>query len=65
MLKEAGVTQAQVADALGLTQPTVSRKIAGRYPWRMSELVRLAEMLRTTPAVVFDIAAGDDLGGAA
>jgi predicted transcriptional regulator len=64
MLKDAGITQAHIADALGVTQATVSRKISGTSAWKVTELAQLAVMLETTPAKVLN-AVSDDLGGAA
>jgi len=52
MIREAGLTQGMVADALGVTQATVSRKIAGRSAWSVPELAQLAVLLDVTPADV-------------
>jgi transcriptional regulator with XRE-family HTH domain len=39
------MTQAQVAEALGITQPALSKKIRGSRPWSVDELLRVAEVL--------------------
>ena len=52
MIRDAGLTQEQVADALGVTQATVSRKVAGRSAWSVPELAQLAMLLKVTPADV-------------
>lgn len=64
MLKDAGITQLQVAEALGTTQATISRKVSGTSAWKVSELAQLAVMLGITPAEVL-AAVSDELGGAA
>ena len=51
-MQAAGVTQADLADALGVTQPTISNKINGRSPWKVHELAQAAVLLRVTPAEV-------------
>ena len=55
----AGYTQAEVADALGVTQTTVSRKIAGKSAWKVAELAQLAMLLGLTPAQVLAIVSED------
>ena len=40
-----GVTQAQLAEALGLTQSSVSRRLAGSQPFRTDELADAARFL--------------------
>ena len=55
----AGYTQAEVADALGVTQTTVSRKISGKSAWKVSELAQLAMLLGLTPAQVLAIVSED------
>lgn len=44
-LAEHGVLQAQAAAKLGITQPTFSRRLQGRPPFTLGELVKLAELL--------------------
>lgn len=39
------VRQQEVAARLGLTQPAVSARMAGRTPFRAGELAQLAELL--------------------
>ena len=55
----AGYTQADVADALGVTQTTVSRKISGKSAWKVSELAQLAMLLGMTPAQVLALVSED------
>ncbi len=44
-----GLNQAAIADNLGVTRTTVSRKWSGGRPWSFDELEALAEILDTTP----------------
>lgn len=47
-----GVSQAEVAEALGLTQPQVSRRLTGRVDFSSKELVDLSRLL-TVPVATF------------
>jgi predicted transcriptional regulator len=40
------ITQPDLADALGLDQSTVSKKVTGSRPWKLDELRRLRTFLR-------------------
>lgn len=40
-----GVTQAAVAERLGLPQSAVSKRLRGMTPWSASELAKVAELL--------------------
>ena len=42
-LRNRAVTQADVAELLGVTQSTVSRKLSGQSEWRLTELQTLAQ----------------------
>ena len=44
-----GNTRAELADALGITRPTLSTRLDGSAPWRFSEIIKLSELLGTTP----------------
>lgn len=57
VLRERGVTQQQVADALGLSQAAVSRRLAGRAAWKVREVAQLAVLLDASPADVWHIVA--------
>jgi transcriptional regulator with XRE-family HTH domain len=37
LLKVYGITQAQLAELLGQTEASISRKMAGLRPWKVSE----------------------------
>lgn len=49
-----GMTQGQLAAALGLTQASVSRKLSGERPWFANELVNVSAVL--------DVRVGDLFG---
>jgi transcriptional regulator with XRE-family HTH domain len=44
-IARAGLTQAVLATQLDMSQPTLSRRLAGEADWSVRELVRLAEIL--------------------
>lgn len=44
------VTQTQLADALELSQPSVSARLSGATPWTLDELVAAARFLGVTVA---------------
>lgn len=39
------VTQARLAEALGMTQPAISRRVSGQLPFDVDELHRIARFL--------------------
>ena len=43
-------TQAAFADAMGLSERTISLKLNNRVPWKQTEIVRAAELLEIDPA---------------
>ena len=51
-----GITQAQVGRLLGIDQSAVSRKLRGKTPWKVSELVAVAGLLHVPPADLMDAA---------
>ena len=58
----AGITQVQLAAALGLDQAAVSRRLRGRTAWKASEVRRAANLLRVA---VVDLLPPDELTAAA
>lgn len=42
VMKERGLTQERVGDAIGIGQVAVSRRVRGVAPWRAHELVALS-----------------------
>jgi len=45
-MAHAGVSQTDIADAIGVTQPTVSRRLASPTDdWTVRELITIAELL--------------------
>ncbi len=50
-------TQADLAALLGVSQPQVSARMRGEVPWRVDELVRVAEWLDVRPSVLLGDAA--------
>ena len=49
-MTSAGVTQTALAERLGLTQPAVSARLAGRTPITVDELQIIADALGVEPA---------------
>ena len=45
ILRNKGLSQAQLAQALGLTQSSISRRLAGSQPFRTDELAAVADFL--------------------
>lgn len=57
---EVGITQAELATRLGVSQPKVSRWEVGRDPIPLGVLVRWCELLGWGAARALAVAAGDD-----
>lgn len=51
------ISQARVAETLGLTQSSVSKRLRGATPWTLDELLAIARILNVSPA---DLLPGDD-----
>lgn len=51
-MARAGVTQTDLAAALGITQPAVSSRLKGRIDWRLRELHTVADALGIPVAVL-------------
>lgn len=49
-----GFTRAQVAGALGIHPNRLADKIAGRQPFRESEIIAAAELFGVTPGRLFE-----------
>lgn len=49
-----GLTRGQVADALGVHPNRLADKIAGRQPFRESEILAAAELFRVAPGRLFE-----------
>lgn len=48
------ITQVDIADALGISQPAVSRRLRGEMSLRISELDIFAALLKTTPVSLME-----------
>lgn len=48
MIKESGMTQQFVADALGITRASLSYKLEGTHPFTVAELKKLFKVLNFT-----------------
>lgn len=59
-LAAAGMTQGQLAAALGLTQASVSRKLSGERPWFTDELVGASRVLEISVGGLFGEAGAAD-----
>ena len=51
------VPQREVADLLNLPQASVSKRLAGEVPWRITELTKVADFLDVPVAVLLGEAA--------
>lgn len=56
-LARAHRTQADLAAVLGVSQPQVSARMRGDVPWRVDELLKVAEWLDVAPSVLLGTAA--------
>lgn len=52
-MADAGMTQGQLAAAMGLTQAAISRKLSGERPWFPGELMDAARILDMTVGELF------------
>lgn len=52
LLWRAGVPQKQLAEVIGVTQSTLSKKMRGTVPWTVEELVAAADFLGVDPGVL-------------
>lgn len=43
-MHDSGITQKVLAADLGITQPTLSRKLSGIYPWSLDDLDQLIQI---------------------
>lgn len=59
LLKEADLTQGQLAERVGMHQNSLSRKVLGIREFTVSELIRVADELGTSPLNLIDIAEPD------
>ncbi len=59
LLKKAGLTQHQLAGRVGMHENSMSRKVSGRREFTVSELIRIADELHTSPLNLIDIVEPD------
>lgn len=53
-MKEAGMTQADVAKSIGMSENSLSRKLNGKRDFSISEVLRLIEVLKLeNPGEIF------------
>lgn len=45
VMAEKRVTQVSLAERVGMPQPVISGRLTGRTPWRVDELVKVAQAL--------------------
>ena len=57
-----GVKQQELADRLGITQPSLSMRLRGRTRWTINDLAIVAETLKV-PVSVLLTSPDEDLGG--
>lgn len=63
--KERGVTQVELAQALGVSQPVVSEYEKGSIPLRADQLLTISRLLRTSSDVLLGLKAEAPLSSAA
>lgn len=51
------VSQAQVAERLGLSQAAVSRRLTGQTPFELDEVATVADLLAVAPSHLLAVAA--------
>lgn len=54
LIHDRGLSQADVAETLGVTQATVSRKLSGKSGLSLPQVRALAALLQITPAEVVE-----------
>ena len=59
LLKEAGLTQGQLAERVGMHINSMSLKVNGKREFTVSELIRIADELHTSPLNLIDIVEPD------
>jgi transcriptional regulator with XRE-family HTH domain len=47
------ITQTELAESLGMTQPAISRRMSGAVPFDTEELGRIADLLGVPMSVLF------------
>lgn len=52
MMRRRGIAQAELAEKLGMTQTSMSRKLLGRRSWTLDELIATARFLEVDIAEV-------------
>ena len=62
LLKEAGLTQGQLAERVGMHQNSLSRKVRGKRDFTLDEFIRIAHELHATIPLTFTGAAKPDDG---
>lgn len=58
-LKAAGLSQSKLAARVGMSINSMSRKVLGKREFTVSELIRIADELHTSPLNLIDIVEPD------
>ena len=53
-MDERGLTQAQLAHSLGMSQPNLSQRLTQRRRWSIDDLARLVELGIIDPVVLWE-----------
>ena len=48
-LRELGLNQEDLGDALGISGPAISHRFTGRTPWTIDDMYKVLEVCRATP----------------
>lgn len=59
LLKQAGLSQNKLAARVGMHQNSMSNKVLGKREFTLTEIIRIADELHTSPLNLIDIAEPD------
>jgi transcriptional regulator with XRE-family HTH domain len=51
---ELGISQVELSDKMGMSQSSVSNKLAGRYGWKLDEVYKLMKALELPLSMIYE-----------